>query len=54
MVYTSARSHGGKRKNAGAKKKYREATVIVATRCPKSKVRKLRSIIELELSKYEK
>lgn len=45
---------GGKRKGAGRKRKFNEQTVTVSARCPKSKVKKLRSIIALELSKYEK
>lgn len=44
-------THGGKRKGAGAKKKYGEETETISFRCPVSKVKKLKSLIKKELEK---
>lgn len=44
-------TRGGKRKGAGAKKKYGEETETISFRCPVSKVKKLKSLIKKELEK---
>lgn len=49
-----ANKHGGKRKGAGAKLKYNEATVIVSTRCPKSQTNKLKQLIKTFLNEFHK
>ena len=45
--------HGGKRKNAGRKEKYGEETVVIGFRCPKSKTKTLRILINKKLKTYE-
>ena len=45
-------TRGGKRKGAGAKKKYNENTKTVAFRCPLSKVDELKLIVKSKLSKW--
>ena len=46
------KTKGGKRKGAGAKKKYNELTKTVAFRCPMSKVEELKLIIKSKLSEW--
>lgn len=43
---------GGKRKGAGAKLKYGEATTPVATRVPVSKVKEFRMFVNLKLKDW--
>lgn len=43
---------GGKRKGAGAKKKYNEKTKTVAFRCPLSKVDELKLVVKSKLSEW--
>lgn len=45
-------NRGGKRKGAGAKKRYNEETKTVAFRCPISKVEKLKEIVNVQLSEW--
>jgi hypothetical protein len=45
-------THGGKRKDAGAKPKYKEPTEIISFRCPKSKVNEMRGIVNAKLNEY--
>lgn len=45
-------NRGGKRKNAGAKPKYKEETKTVAFRCPLSKVDELKLIVKSKLSEW--
>ena len=47
-----ASKKGGKRKNAGAKKKYNEQTKPIAFRCPISKVDELKIIVKSKLSEW--
>lgn len=47
-------THGGKRKGAGAKKKYGEETTTFSFRCPVSKVTTFKELIKNELKKLEK
>ena len=39
------RSHGGKRQNSGAKKKYGEPTKTVTFRIPESKIKDVKKIV---------
>lgn len=43
---------GGKRKGAGAKKKYDENTKTLAFRCPLSKVDELKLVVKSKLSEW--
>ena len=45
-------TRGGKRKGAGAKKKYNENTKTVAFRCPLSKVDELKLLVKYKLSEW--
>lgn len=45
--------HGGKRKNAGRPEKFNEPTKVVSVRCPESKVKVLRILINKKLKTYE-
>jgi hypothetical protein len=45
-------THGGFRKNAGAKPKYLEQTKTVSFRCPVSKVDELKQIVHAILSDW--
>jgi hypothetical protein len=47
-------THGGKRKGAGAKKKYGEETTTLSFRCPVSQKENLKKIVKGELEKLEK
>ena len=49
---TTLNTHGGSRKNAGAKPKYSEQTKTVSFRCPVSKVDELRQIVNAKLSDW--
>lgn len=45
-------NRGGKRKGAGAKKRYNEETKTISFRCPLSKVDDIKSLINHRLSKW--
>ena len=47
-------THGGKRKGAGAKKKYGEETETLSFRCPKSQKARLTKIVKNELEKFKR
>ena len=46
-------NHGGRRKGAGAKKKYGEETTTLSFRCPKSQKARLTKIVKNELDKLK-
>jgi predicted transcriptional regulator len=48
------KSHGGKRKGAGAKHKYFEPTTTMSFRVPISKTEIIKKIVTIQLHKYRK
>ena len=52
MKSTKKENRGGKRINAGSKKKYNEETKTVAFRCPLSKVDELKLVVKSKLSEW--
>jgi hypothetical protein len=45
-------NRGGKRKGAGAKKRYNEETKTISFRCPLSKIDDIKALINHRLSKW--
>ena len=45
-------NRGGKRKGAGAKKRYNEETKTISFRCPLSKVDELKLVVKSKLSEW--
>lgn len=54
MLSEGENTHGGKRKGAGAKKKYGEETETLSFRCPKSQKARLTKIVKNELEKFKR
>ena len=52
MKFTKKENRGGKRINAGCKKKYNEETKTVAFRCPISKVDELKIVVKSKLLEW--
>lgn len=53
MLLEGENTHGGKRKGAGAKKKYGEETTTLSFRCPVSQKARLTKIVKNELEKLK-